>query len=303
MVQVSDQFNNPVSGVGVTFSVSSGGGSVSVTSVQTTGATGQISVTPTLGTVVGVDTFTAASTGLTSVVYTANVQLTASTIALVTGNNQSASASISLLLPLKVKVTNTGNQAVPNVTVNWAAATGGGSVAAATSVTNASGEATIVATLGGTNGTNTFTATVSGLTGSPVTFTGTAKTLTSTPATVDVQIASGATVIGSYQVTINYDPNVVQVQANTNVSGGTGTGFTGNPTTINFNDTAGTLTLNTFQVGNSPAGNFTVARVTFIPIRGGTVTLTTSAVTVTDGSGDDVSSGFLSLSGTSLTVN
>ena len=303
VVQVSDQFTNPVSGVGVMFYVSSGGGSVSVTTVQTTGASGQVSVTATLGTVVGADTFTAASFGLTSVVYTANVQLTASTIALVTGNNQAASAGISLLVPLKVKVTNTGNQAVPNVTVNWAAATGGGSVSAATSVTDASGQATIVATLGGSNGTNTFTATVSGLSGSPVTFTGTAKTLTITPATVDVTIASGSTVIGGYQVTINYDPTVVQVQANTNVSGGTGAGFTGNPTTINFNDTAGTLTLNTFQMGNLPDGNFTVAQVTFIPIRGGPVTLTTSGVAVVDTEGEDVSAAFLSLSSTSLTVN
>jgi hypothetical protein len=96
---------------------------------------------------------------------------------------------------------------------------------------------------------------------------------------------------------------VVQVQANTNVSGGTGAGFTGNPTTINFNDTAGTLTLNTFQMGNSPTGNFTVAQVTFIPIRGGPVTLTTSGVAVVDTEGEDVSAAFLSLSSTSLTVN
>jgi hypothetical protein len=304
VVQASDQFSNPVSGVGVTFSVSSGGGSVSVISVQTTGVSGQISVTATLGTVVGADTFTAASTGLTSVVYSATVQLTASTIALVTGNNQSASVSISLLLPLKVKVTNAGNQAVPNVTVNWAVATGGGSVANPTSVTDASGEATIVATLGGTNGTNTFTATVSGLSGSPVTFTGTAKTLTISPTTVDVQVTSGLN-IGTYQLTINFDPNVLQLSSG-NVTGGNEDGFTGTPITVNINNTAGTVTLNTFQTSFTPTGSFTVANLTFTPIRGGSVTLTTSGLGLNDTGGGDLTiptQGNITLSATSLTVN
>src|SRR6185503_7698188 len=57
--------------------------------------------------------------------------------------------------------------------VNWAVATGGGSVSAATSVTNASGLAQINWTLGSTAGAQTATATVSGLTGSPVTFSAT----------------------------------------------------------------------------------------------------------------------------------
>ncbi len=74
--------------------------------------------------------------------------------------------SIALASPLVVKVTNAANAAVAGVTVNWAVATGGGSVSAATSVTNASGLAQINWTLGATVGAQTATATVSGLTGS-----------------------------------------------------------------------------------------------------------------------------------------
>src|SRR5438046_4879634 len=61
---------------------------------------------------------------------------------------------------------------VQSVTVTFAPATGSGSVTGGTQTTNGSGIATVGSwTLSTTAGSNTLTATASGLTGSPVTFT------------------------------------------------------------------------------------------------------------------------------------
>src|SRR5206468_488868 len=63
---------------------------------------------------------------------------------------------------------------VGGVTVTFAVAPGSGSITGASQTTNASGIASVGSwTLGTTAGTNTLTATASGLTGSPVTFTAT----------------------------------------------------------------------------------------------------------------------------------
>ena len=84
------------------------------------------------------------------------------------------------------------------------------------------------------------------------------------PSTVSVNINS-ASAVGSYQVTIGFNKNVTTI-ANDGVAGGSGAGFTGVPTTVNIDNAAGTLTLNQFQTGNSPTGNFSVAQVTFTPV-------------------------------------
>jgi hypothetical protein len=76
--------------------------------------------------------------------------------------------------PLVVVVKDAGNNAVAGVSVAWAVGSGGGSVSAATSTTNAAGEAQISWTLGAAVGTQSVTASVTGLTGSPVSFTATA---------------------------------------------------------------------------------------------------------------------------------
>jgi hypothetical protein len=63
---------------------------------------------------------------------------------------------------------------VSGVTVDWAVATGGGSIAPPSSVTGSNGQALATGTLGPSPGTNTYTATSTGLSGSPQTFTATA---------------------------------------------------------------------------------------------------------------------------------
>ena len=70
--------------------------------------------------------------------------------------------------PLTVTVKDQNGDPITGRTVNWAVATGGGTLASSTSVTNAQGVATMTYTAGATAGTATVTATVGNLT--PVTF-------------------------------------------------------------------------------------------------------------------------------------
>jgi hypothetical protein len=76
----------------------------------------------------------------------------------------SAAAGTTLGYPLSVKVRDYAGTGVASVSVTFTVTSGGGSLATTTGVTNGSGIATIPAwILGSTPGTNTVTATVSGL--------------------------------------------------------------------------------------------------------------------------------------------
>jgi hypothetical protein len=109
---------------------------------------------------------------------------TPTTIAVSRGNNQAQGIAGSLLIPLEVIVTDALNAPSSGVTVNFAVGTyptgaTGQAVSAASAVTDANGLASVVATLGNILGTYTFTATSTGLTGSPLTFTETGFSIVS----------------------------------------------------------------------------------------------------------------------------
>jgi galactose oxidase len=89
------------------------------------------------------------------------------------GNSQSAPAGQALANPIGVRVTDDNGDPVADVTVGWSAADGG-SVSASSVSTDADGHASVTWTLGPTAGSQTATATVDGLDGSPVHFTATA---------------------------------------------------------------------------------------------------------------------------------
>lgn len=101
----------------------------------------------------------------------------AASIALVSGNGQTAAHSAPLPSPFVVVVRDTNGLPVSGILVTWAVVLGGGSLTALSTTTNGSGQASVTLTLGGSAGTNTVTASASGakgvLTGSPVTFTAT----------------------------------------------------------------------------------------------------------------------------------
>lgn len=153
----------------VTFAVTSGGGSVSNTTVRTD-TTGVAQTTWTLGGTVGAQTVTATVGALTPVTFTATATVSAQTaIAKVAGDNQTAVAGANVAVAPSVKVTDKFGNPVPNVLVTFAASTGG-SITGAQPSTDANGVATVGSwRLAGTAGANTLTATAGGIT-TPVTF-------------------------------------------------------------------------------------------------------------------------------------
>jgi hypothetical protein len=178
-VVVRDQFGNPIAGDSVTFSVGSGGGSITGPQ-QVTGAAGTAAVGSwTLGPAAGVNTLiaTAKGSGLTgnpaTFTDTAFVGGAAAGVAVLVGNNDSGLVGYAVNVRPAVRVTDANNLPVSGVSVTFAAATGGGSGTGLVATTNANGVAQVASwTLGASPGVNTMTATVSGsgIAGNPVTF-------------------------------------------------------------------------------------------------------------------------------------
>lgn len=175
-VVVRDAFNNPVPGVAVTFAVTAGAGSVTGAS-PLTDANGVATVGSwTLGPTAGGNSLAATSPGLPTVPFTATgVPGNASQMALAGGDLQTDTVGATLGAAYRVRVTdNTGVNGIANVTVSWTVPGGQGSITPS-SLTDAGGFASATRVLGAGAGTQTATATVGGLLGSPVTFTATAN--------------------------------------------------------------------------------------------------------------------------------
>ena len=174
---VRDQNNAPVADVIVTWSVTGGGGSLSQLA-DTTDGSGISTVSLTLSQTSGAQTAQAAVTGLVGspVVFTDNSTAgNAVSMALNGGNGQAGPVSTALSTPHTVIVRDAYNNPRPNVAVTWALGLGGGSITPpAGTTTNATGIASVTRTLGAVAGVHTDTASVIGLSGSPVAFTDTA---------------------------------------------------------------------------------------------------------------------------------
>jgi alpha-tubulin suppressor-like RCC1 family protein len=163
VVKVADSFGNAVPAATVSFAVVSGGGSVSAAEVVT-GAEGLAQVTATLGTAPGENSFSASVAGISQgVTFAATATAGApAAIAAVSGDGQGGTVGTALAAPMVVKVTDSFGNAVPGATVAWSRTSGSGSLAAESSVTDASGNASVGYTLGSTPGTETVSASVAG---------------------------------------------------------------------------------------------------------------------------------------------
>ncbi len=251
-VLVTDAGGNPVSGIVVTFSVVSGGGSITGGSA-TTNASGIASVGSwRLGATAGTNRLRATRSGLTGspLTFTATgVAGPASKIVVNAGNAQSATVNTAVTTAPSVKVTDGNNNPVAGVTVTFAVASGGGSVTGATATTGASGIAAVGSwTLGTIAGANTLTATSAGLSGSPLTFTATGLAGAATRYVVtssSYNPVAGAAVIVTAQLADVWNNPVktsgISVTWSKTGSGGT---FSANPTTTNTNGIA-TVTFTT----------------------------------------------------------
>ena len=126
-------------------------------------------------TTAGTATLTAAASGLTSATATLTVTSDTAgfTLTKVSGDNQSGAVNTTLSQPLVVAVRDSSNNPVAGTTVNFTVTAGGGSVAPASAVTNANGQASTSLTLGPKAGTHTVQATATGI--GTVTFNATAN--------------------------------------------------------------------------------------------------------------------------------
>jgi plastocyanin len=196
----------PKAGVSVAFAAAGTGAAVAPASA-TTDADGLASTTWTLPHTPGNATATATVTSAAGspVTFSATVAVgTATQIAASGGNNQTGAVGVALPTPLQVTVKDQFGNAVAGTGVTWAVTAGGGSLAPPASTTSASGVAASVLTLGPAAGTNTATATATGLTGSPVTFTATGEEI---PVTSDVAVDNDF-----------FQPATIQVAAGTTVT-------------------------------------------------------------------------------------
>ena len=180
-VKVSTSAGAAVSGVAITFAVASGGGGVSG-ATQTTDANGVATVGSwTLGQTAGANALTATAAGTVSgspLTFTATgVPATASQLSKQPGDGQTGTAGQNVASPPAVLLRDQFGNAVANVAVTFAVASGGGSVTGGTATTGSNGIATVGSwKLGNAPGVNTLTATAagSGIAGNPATFSATA---------------------------------------------------------------------------------------------------------------------------------
>lgn len=165
----------------------------------------------------------------------------ADTIAVNSGDSQTASVGTAVTVPPCVILTYTNSTPMSGVTVTFTIASGGGSLTGSTATTNSAGIATVGSwVLGSTAGTNTLTATSDSISGSSATFTATG--------TASAPTISGITPASGY----NTSP--------VSITGLSGTGFSTstNPTVVlrrsgSANITATVLTC-TFDITGKPAG-------------------------------------------------
>lgn len=149
---------------------------------------------------------------------TLTIQSPPAGIAAVSGGGQTAPVGTTLPQPVVVRVTAADGLGAPGVPVSFAAGNGG-SVGAATVTTDANGNAQTTWKLGNTVGTQTLTASATGLSGSPVTFTATGRSID------PVRLAFLTQPVGPVAAGTALSPAIV-VQA-LDAAGGVATAFTG----------------------------------------------------------------------------
>ena len=278
-VIVKDQHGNPMSGVTVTFAVTSGGGSLAggaFSSAVTTGTDGVATVGSwVLGQKAGANVLTASSGSLASVTFTANsVAGPPSEAAKIAGDNTAAVVGTSLPAPPSVLVKDAFGNPVQGVNVTFAIGLGGGSLTNATRTTGADGIATVGSwTIGTVATTNTMTATAGSL--APVTFSVTA--IAGPPSRVIATVGNGITgragtrVRVEARVTDAFNNGVINQQLSFTVASGGGT-IIGN--SVLSTDQSGTVVMVGWILGPNPGLNTLTASLTTV----GSVTFSVTGI-------------------------
>lgn len=155
-VHVTDQNNNPLAGAVVSWAVVGAGGSVSqATSI--TNLTGDATTNWTVGLAVGTDSLVASIPIGASVTITANV-IAATSLRKISGDLQSVTAGTNSA-PLVVQLVDVNGAGIAGATVTWAITSGGGALSASSTLTDATGTASVVLATNPAPGTATVVAT------------------------------------------------------------------------------------------------------------------------------------------------
>lgn len=276
VVRVTDAGGNPVSGVSVTWSVTSGNISFSTPALLTTSPNGEAQVSVLLGPTAGPATVRASAGGVGATVSfnVSSVAAVAANFASVSGNNQSGRVGTALTAPFVVRASDSSGNAVPGLSVTFLVLSGGGSITPATPVlTDSTGTARGTLTLPATPGAVRVIASAAGI-ATTVEFNATANT---GPAAKLVLVSgNGQTAPVGQALPV---PLVVAVQDSLNnpVSG----------TTVNFAVTSGGGTLSASSAITGANGQASVT-LTLGPNAGANIvtassgTLTGSPVTFTE---------------------
>jgi hypothetical protein len=162
---VTDGTGSPVSGVTVTWTVATGGGTLTG-ATQITGGNGVVTLGSwTLGSAPGVNTIIASSAGLNSVTFTATGTGSApTTLAIAAGNKQTALVNTPVTGPVCAIARDAAGNPVAGVVITFGNVTGGGTITGANQVSDSTGVVTLGNwTLGPTPGANSITASAQGL--------------------------------------------------------------------------------------------------------------------------------------------
>ena len=172
VVSLLDQAGSPLAGAAVTFAVTVGEGTLSVTR-DTTDARGRAASILTLGHAPGANRVEVEVAGLAPVTFTAVGMVIPRTLAKLSGDEQAADPGAQLPEPLMVSVRDQNGTAYPGAVVAFAILGDGGILSALSDTTDAEGLAATTLTLGEDLGVYTVVATVAGI--EPVTFIAAAK--------------------------------------------------------------------------------------------------------------------------------
>ncbi len=168
VVRVRDrsQDNKPLEGVRVTFTVLTGGGSLSTTTAITD-QDGLAKTTLTLGNEAGTNTVEARAEGVSKgVTFSAEAMLSSPTptsLSIISGDNQKGLTGEPLTNPFVTEVRDQHGDPMEGVTVTFAVTAGDGSLSTTTAITDPDGQAESTLTLGTNPGTVTVEASVEGI--------------------------------------------------------------------------------------------------------------------------------------------
>ena len=163
VVEVRDEFDKPLPGAQVTFTVTSGGGTLSETSV-TTNSIGRAETTLTLGPNPGENTVTVSVTEIQEKqTFNAEGIRIPKTLEIISGKDQEGLPGDALEKPFVVEVRDQTDTPLAGVEVTFTVTTGSGTVQPEIATTDEIGRAESTLTLGPNPGTNTVEATVTGI--------------------------------------------------------------------------------------------------------------------------------------------